>query len=115
MPVSFRDPQESYANDLAVQTPQQFYSKNVDIPIKKASQVALEVNHLPANAEERRDLGLITGWGRAPGGGHGNPLQYSCLENLMEREVWWAIVHGIAKSQTRLKRLSTAQVVKIHM
>ena len=77
--------------------------------------MALEVNHLSANAGERRDLGLIPGWGRAPGGGHGNPLQYSCLESLMEREVWWAIVHGIAKSQTRLKRLSTAQVVKIHM
>ena len=61
------------------------------------------------------DLDPIPGSGRFPGEGNGNPLQYSCLENLMEREVWWAIVHGIAKSQTRLKRLSTAQVVKIHM
>ena len=77
--------------------------------------MALEVNYPPANAGERRDLDLIPKWGRAPGRGHGNPLQYSCLENLMEREVWWATVLGIAKSQTRLKRLSTAQVGKIHM
>ena len=46
------------------------------------------------------DLGLITGLGRSPGGGHGNPLQYSCLENLMDRGDWWATVHGVAKSQT---------------
>ena len=46
------------------------------------------------------DAGLIPGLGRSPGGGHGNPLQYSCLENPMDREVWWAMVHGIAKSQT---------------
>ena len=48
------------------------------------------------------DLGLITGWGRAPGGGHGNPLQYSCLENAMDRGAWWATVHGVTKSQTQL-------------
>ena len=48
------------------------------------------------------DLGLIPGWGRPPGGGHGNPLQYSCLGNLMDRGAWWATVHGAAKSQTRL-------------
>ena len=46
------------------------------------------------------DIGLIHGLGRSPGGGHGNPLQYSCLENLMERRAWWAIVHGVAKSWT---------------
>ena len=51
------------------------------------------------NAE---DLGVIPGSGRFPGGGHGNPLQYSCLENPMNREAWWAIVHGIAKSRTQL-------------
>ena len=48
------------------------------------------------------DLGLIPGLGRSPGGGNGNPLQYSCLENPMDRGVWWIIVHGVAKSQTRL-------------
>ena len=50
------------------------------------------------------DLGLITGLGRFPGGGHGNPLQYSCLENPMDRGAWH--VHRVTKSQTRLKRLS---------
>ena len=46
------------------------------------------------------DLGLIPGLGRSPGGGHGNPLQRSCLENPMDREVWQATVHGVAKSWT---------------
>ena len=49
------------------------------------------------------DLGLIPGLGRSPGGGHGNPFQYSCLENPMDRGAWWTTVHGVAKSQTRLK------------
>ena len=53
------------------------------------------------------DPGLIPGSRRSPGGGHGNPLQYSCLENPMDRGAWRATVHGIAKSQTRLKPLST--------
>ena len=49
-------------------------------------------------------VGLIPGSGRSPGGrGHGNPLQYSCLENPMDRGVWWAIVHGVTKSWTQLK------------
>ena len=48
------------------------------------------------------DLGLILGWGRSPGEGNVNPLQYSCLENPMDGEAWWATVHGVAKSQTRL-------------
>ena len=54
-----------------------------------------------------RDPGSIPGSGRSPGGGHGNPLQYSCLENPMDRGVWWATVHRVTHSQTRLKRLST--------
>ena len=45
-----------------------------------------------------RDLGSIPGWGRSPGGGNGNPLQYSCLEIHMDREAWWATVHGVTKS-----------------
>ena len=48
------------------------------------------------------DLGLIPGLGRSPGGGYGNPLQYSCLENPMDRGAWQATVHGIAKNQTRM-------------
>ena len=47
-----------------------------------------------------KDVGLIPGLGRTPGGGHGNPLQYSCLENPMDRGAWWTTVHGVAKSGT---------------
>ena len=53
-----------------------------------ASQVALVVKNQLANAEDLRDAGSIPGLGRCPGGGHGNPLQYSCLENAMDREAW---------------------------
>ena len=53
------------------------------------------------------DVGLIPGLGRSPGEGNGNPLQYSCLENPLDRGAWQAIVHRVAKSQTRLKQLST--------
>ena len=49
-----------------------------------------------------RDTGSISGSGGSPGGGNGNPLQYSCLENPMDRGAWWATVHGVTKSQTRL-------------
>ena len=70
------------------------------------SQVALVVNNLPVNAGDKRDSGSIPGLGRSPGGGHGNPLQYSCLENPMDRGAWWATVHGVAKIQTWLKQLS---------
>ena len=52
------------------------------------------------------DLGLIPGLGRSPGWGHGYPLQYSCLENSMDRGAWWATLHGVAMSQTRLKQLA---------
>ena len=54
-----------------------------------------------------RRLGSVSRWGRSPGEGHGNPLQYSCLENPMDRGAWWATVHGVTKSRTRLKWLST--------
>ena len=49
-----------------------------------------------------RNLGLIPGSGRFPGEGHGNPLQYSCLENSMDRAAWWVTVHGVAKCQTQM-------------
>ena len=51
-----------------------------------------------ANAGDARDVDLIPGSGRSPGGGSGNPLQYSCLENPMDRGAWWATVHGVTKS-----------------
>jgi len=66
----------------------------------RASQMALAVKNPPANAEDVSDMGSTPGSGRAPGGEHGNPLQYSCLENPMDRGAWWVIVHGITRSQT---------------
>ena len=57
----------------------------------------------PAKAGVVRDVGLIPGSGRSSGGGHGNLLQYSCLENPMDRGAWCSTVHGAAKSQTQLK------------
>ena len=70
------------------------------VSVLEASQVALVVKNLPAKAGDMRDVSLIPGSGRSPGGGHGNPLQYSCLENPMDRGVWKAIVHRVPKSQT---------------
>ena len=69
-----------------------------------ASQVALVIKNPPANAGDIRDVRSLPGLGRSPGEGHGNPLQYSCLENPEDRGAWWATVHGLAKSQTRLKQ-----------
>ena len=74
-----------------------------------ASQVLLVVKKPPANAGDIRDLGSIPGSGRSPGGGHGNPLQYSCLENPMDRGAWRATVHRAAKSQIRLSDWACTQ------
>ena len=63
----------------------------------------LVVKNPLANAGDIRDMGSIPGSERSPGGGHGNLLQYSCLENPMDRGAWWATVHRVAKSQTQLK------------
>ena len=59
------------------------------------SHVALMVKNPSANAGDVRDMGLIPGLGRSPGGGNGNPLQCACLENPMDRGVWWATHHGV--------------------
>ena len=64
------------------------------------------VKNPPANAADIIDMGSIPGSGRFPGGGYGNPLQYSCLENPMDRGAWLAVVHRVAKSRTQLKQLS---------
>ena len=58
------------------------------------------IKNLPANAGNVRNTGLIPGSGRSPGLGNGNPLQYSCLENSMDRGARWATVHGVAESRT---------------
>ena len=65
------------------------------------------VKNPPANAGGIRDEGSIPGPGRSPEGGHSKPVQYSCLENPMDRGAWWATGHRVTKSQTRLKWLST--------
>ena len=70
------------------------------------SQAALVMKNLPANAGDVRDADLIPGLERLPGRGPDNPLQYSFLENPMNRGAWQATVPGVTKSQTRLKRLS---------
>ena len=76
-------------------------------------QVALVVRNPPAKAGRLRDTGSIPGSGRSPGGRHGNPFQYSSLGNPMGREAWWPAVHGIAQSQTQLKRLSVHAHVQV--
>ena len=67
-------------------------------PGNGSSQVALVGRNLPANVGDRRDTRWILGSARSPGGKHGNPLQYSCLENLMDRGAWRPTVYGVAKS-----------------
>ena len=79
-----------------------------------ASQVVLVVENLSAEAGGIRDRGSVPGLGRSPGGVNGNPLQYSCLESPMDRGAWQAAVHGITKSRTQLKQLSTCTHVRKH-
>ena len=72
----------------------------------RASWVALAIKNPTAKAGDIRDMGSIPGLGRSPGGGHGNPLQYSCLENPVGRGALQATVHRIRKSWTQLRQLS---------
>ena len=65
--------------------------------------VALVGKNPPASAEDVRDAGSIPGSRRSPGGGHGNPLQYSYLDNPMDRGAWWASVHRVTQNRPRLK------------
>ena len=65
------------------------------------------VKNMPVNVGDIRDAGVVPGLERSPGEGHSNPLHYSCLENPIDRGAWRATGHGVAKSQTRLKRLHT--------
>ena len=64
----------------------------------RTSQVVLVVTNPLANAGDIRDTVSTPGWGRSPGGGNGNPLQYSCLGKPMDRGAWWAVVQRVAKS-----------------
>ena len=67
-----------------------------------------------ASAYNAGDLGLIPGSGRSPGEGNGNPLQYFCLKNAMDGGAWWAAVHGVTKSQTRLSDFTSLSVRDRH-
>ena len=75
------------------------------------SQVVLVVKNSSANT---RDVGSIPGLGRSPGGGHGNPLQYSSLENPKERGTWWPTVHRVAKSWVPLQHLSSTEIHQLY-
>ena len=75
--------------------------KNANNILVRACQVVLVVKNPLANAGDRRDVSAIPRLGRSPGKGHGNPPQYSCLKNPMDREAWWATVYRVAKSQTQ--------------
>ena len=92
--------------DLGSSVPQIPTNRLLFIPLRhkpRASQVALVVKNLPADAGDIRCTASIPGLGRSPGGGHCHPLQYFCLENPMDRGAWRATVHGVTKSWTRLK------------
>ena len=97
----------SYSHSLSIY-PSYSHSLSIYPP---ASQAVLVVKNPPTNTRKVRDTGLIPGSGRSPGEGHGNPVQYSFLENPMDRGAWRAMVSRAIKSRARLKRLSTAQYI----
>ena len=76
---------------------------NTMISVERVIKLVPVVKNPPDNAGDGGGAGLIFGSGRSPGGGHGNPLQYCCPENPMDRGAYWAKVHGVTKSWTRLK------------
>ena len=83
------------------------WDENISFGVKprfyiKCLSGGLEVKNPPARVGDAGNVGLIPGWGRSPGGGNGNPLQYSCPENPVDRGTWRATVHGVAESQIRL-------------
>ena len=80
---------------------------------RPASQLVLVVKNLPASTGDLRDVGSVPRLGRSPGERNGNPLQYSCLENPMDRGAWQATVHRVAKSQTQLKLSIALDLQKI--
>ena len=82
-------------------------------PMEKR-MVVLVAKSLPVNAGDIRDAGLIPGSGRSPGGGPGNTLRYSCLENRMDRGAWRDTVPRVAKSWTWLKQLITQACTGLH-
>ena len=79
-----------------------------------AFQVALVAKNPPANAGDIRDADSIPGSGKSPGGGNGNTLQYSCLENSMDRVAWWVAIHGVSQAWTRLSKHTDRMNRAIH-
>ena len=79
-----------------------------------ASQVAQGIKNPLAVQDVPSGMGSIPGWRRCPGEGHGNPLQYSCLENPTDRGAWWVTVRGVPKSGTRVKQLKTHALTNDH-
>ena len=82
--------------------------------VRFTSEVKKLIGNAKNSPDKAGDMGLIPAWGRSPGRGNGNPLQYSCLGNPMDRGAWWATIHGVTKSQTRLKLLSTLACTACH-
>ena len=72
------------------------------------------INNLPADAGDAEDVGSIPGWGRSLGRGTRNPLQHSCLQNSMDRGVWWAAVHGVAKELDMMEHACVCAHVHTH-
>ena len=109
LPSSYKDHCDSIGSTRTTQVPlsvsrflistKSLLSYKVTPTASEASLVAQMVKNLPATQETWVQS---LGWGRSPGEGNGYPLQYSCLENSMDREAWWTIVHGVAKNRTRL-------------
>ena len=95
-------------------TPWELPSDFFEIRAQRASQMPLVVKKLPANAGDTGDSGSIPESGRSHEGGYGNPLQYFYLENPMDSGTWGPTVHGVAKSRTRLKQLSTHTHARSH-
>ena len=80
------------------------------ITMSKWASLVAQQKESVCNARSAEDVSLIPESGRSPGGGHGNPVQYSCLENLMDREAWQATAPRVAKSRTQLKKLNMHNV-----
>ena len=107
-------PQIQPTCSILVFTIEKYLCISGNVKFKQASQVGLVVKNLPANAGDAKDESWIPGLGRSPGGGLGNPLQYYCLGNSMDRGAWWATVHSVARSQTQLRdRMHPAQQYKL--
>ena len=105
--LAWRVPWTEEAGGLQSLGSQRVGREHTGIRVQQASQGALAVKHPLANAGGTGGTLWIPGLGRSPGGGHGNLLQYSCLENSTVRGAWLATVHGVSQSQTWLNRLRT--------